>query len=160
MFSDVKCLRFRDVSSGAFVFFAEGHVPVADLVSEKRSGSSGSVLGFWKKGSSSFRFRFVSCYTQQLKKRGYLAKGFLQKLLALLFLHCLVVRRTFFRVRQRDAWLKTFWCDNGPKGAQILNCRIGMRRVQSRRGLQCTLHFRRPQKIGGQISDSFPLVLL
>ena len=40
-------------------------------------------------------------FIQRLKKR------VLQKLPAMLFYHCLVVRKGSMRVRQRDAWFKT-----------------------------------------------------
>ena len=93
--------------------------------------------------------------SQQLKKV-YLAKGFLQKLLAMMFSDCLVVRRGSMTVRQGDAWFKTA---AEPQGTKILNCRIGTRRVQCRGGLQCTLHFR-SRKLAAQFPTfSAPLVL-
>ena len=47
-------------------------------------------------------------------------------------------------------------CDaNAEQSAKIRNCRIGTGERSAEGGLQCTLHFRGPQKIGGQISDIF-----
>ena len=63
-------------------------------------------------------------------EKGYLAKGFLQKLLAMLFFYGLVVRRGSMRVWQGDAWFKTLVAVtviDGQQAAKILNCRIGTR---------------------------------
>ena len=70
------------------------------------------------------------------EKKGYLAKGFLQKLLPMLFFYCLVVHRErLLDSSAKRCLVQNFgWCDNGPQGAKTLNSRIGMRRLQCRGG--------------------------
>ena len=70
---------------------------------------------------------FLYAPLQQLKQRVF-SKRALEET-------ALVVRRGSMRVRQGDAWFKT-----------LAGVTLG--------GLKCTLHFRGPQKTGGQISEA------
>ena len=67
---------------------------------------------------------------------GYLAKGFLQKLFAMLLFHCLVVRQGSMRVSARRCLVQNVGCcdANAPQGTKILNCRIGTMRAKCRGG--------------------------
>ena len=60
------------------------------------------------------------------------------------------------RVRQRDAWFKTLiGVTMGLKARKSQISELERRECSAEGGLQCTLHLRGPQKIGGQISDIF-----
>ena len=60
------------------------------------------------------------------------------------------------RVWQGDAWFKTLaGVTIGHKARKSETAELERGECSAEGGLQCTLHFRGPQKIGGQISDIF-----
>ena len=68
------------------------------------------------------------------------SKGVLAEIAAMLFFHCLVVRRNSMRVQQRDAWFKTLagvTMGHNARKSQIAELERG--ECSAEGGLQCTL---------------------
>ena len=73
-------------------------------------------------------------------EKGVLSKGVLAEIACNVILPLLGRAQMLCESSARRCLFKDFgWCDNGPQGAKILNCRSGMRGVHCEGGLQCTL---------------------
>ena len=93
--------------------------------------------------------------SQQLKK-GVFSQGFFAEIACNVIFPLLGCAQRLHESSAKRCLVQNFgWCDSGPRGAKILTAELERGECSAEGGLQCTLHFRGPQKIGGQISDIF-----